>query len=98
MATKTSTGVTTPSTGRIKLAFNSHPAIDSFREELRMHPELYERLKRTTTTFEDIIAEVATEVGVILDGIYVQEDVVDLLMLLVHKLRDKRKVIITSLN
>lgn len=80
----------------IKLAFQSHPAIDSFREELVQHPELYERLQQETKTFEEVIGEVAAHVGIILDGIYVQNEVADLLLLLTHKLRERRGIHLVS--
>ena len=68
-----------------------------FRNELREHPDLLDYCQGLDS-FSFIIARIATEVGVIVDGYYDDDALKGLLRLLTHKLVAKRKPIITSLR
>lgn len=70
--------------------------VQALQKELRNHPELYKSLKDSSKTFEDIIAGVADHLDIVLHGDYAVQDIQKLCNILVQKLQDKRKVIITD--
>jgi hypothetical protein len=71
-------------------------AIQALQRELRNHPELWNELNTCTTTFEDIIATLAARFDIVMHGEYLEPEVCQLCTILVQKLQDKRKVIITD--
>lgn len=71
-------------------------AIQALQRELRNHPELWDELNKCTTTFEDVIATLAAKFDIIMHGDYQEPEVCQLCTILVQKLQDKRKVIITD--
>lgn len=70
--------------------------VQALQRELRNHPELWNSLKASSKTFEDIIAGVADHLDIVLHGDYAVQDIQKLCQILVQKLQDKRKVIITD--
>lgn len=70
--------------------------VQALQRELRNHPELWQSIKDSSKTFEDVIAAVADSLDIILHGDYAVQDVTKLCQILVQRLQDKRKVIITD--
>ena len=61
-----------------------------FKRELLNHPDLQE-LCKVCVSFSEVIATIAAELGVVLDGYYTHADFEGLFKLLRHKLEDRRR-------
>ena len=62
------------------------------QKELRFHPVLLDRLQKfDQKDVELVIAEIAAYCEIVLDGIYVEADIVRLAELMIPKLRAKRQ-------
>lgn len=72
------------------------PEVQALQRELRNHPKLSTHVMEQSKTFEDCIAHIAEHLGIVLHGIYDEEAVNKLSQIMVNKLQDERKVIITS--
>ena len=70
--------------------------IQALQRELRNHPDLWETIKVNTNTFEDVIASVCDHFDIVMHGVYDEAAIRKLCQMLVQRLQDKRKVIITD--
>lgn len=78
---------------RIKMV---SPEVQALQRELRNHPELWLRIRDQSKTFEDVIAMVAEHLAIVMHGVYLEPEIDRLCQIMVLKLQDQRKVIITN--
>lgn len=72
------------------------PEVQALQRELRNHPDLWLRIRDQSKTFEDVIALVAEHLAIVLHGVYLEPEINKLCQIMVQKLQDQRKVIITD--
>lgn len=70
--------------------------VQALQRELRNHPKLAAHVLEQSKTFEDCIAHIAEHLGIVLHGVYDEDQVNRLCQVMVNKLQDERKVIITN--
>lgn len=70
------------------------PRIKHLQQELRHHPDMKAKYAALGGDLIGIIQGIAADLGVILDGVYTQEEVLNLCDLLVRRLRDKRGALV----
>lgn len=86
--------VITTTAGRFTLEWFP-PELQVLREEINYHPTLLQKLHEQDDKDVYIsIAEIAAHVGVVLDGTYTRDDIINLCGLLVRKLQALRIAII----
>ena len=69
-----------------------------FRTELKYHPKLYKICQEECTSFSEVLAESAADVGIVLDGAYSEGDMKGLMVSITKKLKGKRKEHLIVLN